>query len=60
MGRLQAQAAYQTMTMGATPAPQSPVESAAKPQAAPAAPAPPASGGFNKGMAAYGKLAAGG
>jgi flagellar protein FliS len=55
MGRLQAQAAYQTMTMGAAPAPQSPVESAATPLAVPAA-----SGGFNKGMAAYGKLAAGG
>jgi flagellar protein FliS len=62
MGRLQAQAAYQTMSMAATPpqaaagAPGS-AETEQTPAPHAAAP-PPATGGFNKGMAAYGKLAA--
>jgi len=52
MGRLQAQAAYQTMTS----AQQTPPDAAAS---APApASMPPAAGGLNKGMAAYGKLSA--
>ena len=71
MGRLQAQAAYQTMTMSHTAVPQtaasSPAtaatgamkaenrsENASAPQTMPTA----AAGGFGKGMAAYGKLAA--
>jgi flagellar protein FliS len=68
MGRLQAQAAYQTMTMGAMP-PQAPApppssadtsgnapENVSAPQAASVSPV----AGFSKGMAAYGKLSAGG
>ena len=73
MGRLQAQAAYQTMHVSPATAPvQTP--SAPSPAAAgiagtagmpekgvtapQATPIPPVTGGFNKGMAAYGKLAA--
>jgi flagellar protein FliS len=65
MGRLQAQAAYQTTTMEPAAAPHAPAPSpgAAAPTANTAnAPLPqtipPAAGGFGKGMAAYGKLAA--
>jgi len=67
MGRLQAQAAYQTMMGAATAPPASaPTQAAAADAGANAekaapqtTPAPPAAGGFSKGMAAYGKLAAG-
>jgi len=66
MGRLQAQAAYQTITMSPVTVPQtsalSPAASATGISIAPDAPAPqtmpPATGGFGKGMAAYGKLTA--
>ena len=67
LGRLQAQAAYQTMTMSPTAAPQPSAassaapapESANTPENAPASKTiPPATGGFGKGMAAYGKLTA--
>jgi flagellar protein FliS len=68
LGRLQAQAAYQTMHMGAATVPQASApppaaadaagsanaENASAPQAPAAS---PASGGFSKGMAAYSKLA---
>jgi len=66
-GRLHAQAVYQTMTMSPATAPQtsalSPAASATGPAIPPdRAPAPqtmpPATGGFGKGMAAYGKLTA--
>ena len=57
MGRLQAQAAYQTMNM--EPAPSQPAAGTPENVAAPqAAAVPPAAGGFGKGMAAYGKVAA--
>jgi flagellar protein FliS len=66
MGRLQAQAAYQTIQTAMVPQASAPspavadtagasAENASAPQTA-----PPSSGGFNKGIAAYGKLAAGG
>jgi flagellar protein FliS len=68
MGRLQAQAAYQTMTMepapaapqAAAPSPASPATEAAHAPDSAVAPQtmPPAAGGFGKGMAAYGRLAA--
>jgi len=57
MGRLQAQAAYQTMTS----APQAQAADAATSAPAPVSmpqTVPPAAGGLNKGMAAYGKLSA--
>jgi flagellar protein FliS len=63
MGRLQAQAAYQTIHMGAEaePAPVA-AEAASAPKSAASAPQaaaiPSVAGGFGKGMAAYGKVAA--
>ena len=68
MGRLQAQAAYQTMIMNPAETPQTSAPSPAASSAHEAANTPenasapqtmpPAAGGFGKGMAAYGKLAA--
>ena len=58
MGRLQAQAAYQTMTLAPQAPVPSPAASAATPENAPAPHTmPPTTGGL-KGMSAYGKLAA--
>ena len=64
MGRLQAQAAYQTMKIEPAAAAQEsatslPVSAPAKAESAPMPQTvPAAAGGFGKGMAAYGKLAA--
>jgi len=71
MGRLQAQAAYQTINMGAagaqtsapSPAASGAVEHANAPENAPTrqtAIMPPATGGLSRGVAAYGKLVVGG
>jgi len=69
MGRLQAQAAYRSLHMepatrqaAPSPAATNAVESTNTPESASpqTVPMPPPAGGFSKGMAAYGKLAAGG
>ena len=67
MGRLQAQAAYQTMNMapqasGLSPATAGAIEHAGTENASmpQTTVVPPSTGGFSKGMAAYGKLATGG
>jgi flagellar protein FliS len=70
VGRLQAQAAYQSIHVDSStgpsapsPAASGPVEDAKIPENAPmpqTVPMPPAIGGLNRGMAAYGKVAVGG